>query len=60
MFEIIGNSEGADESEVEDEPPIECTDFEENIRNNILNDEPLSKEVLDAILPQWWNEEPYK
>lgn len=38
----------------------ELNEFEENIRNNILEDEPLMFETLDEIIPGWWKEEPFK
>ena len=53
--------ETGDEIEGEEsEVKIEFSEFEENIRNNILNGEALTKETLDQILIPWWKEEPFK
>jgi len=47
--------------EQEEEQIIEeLNEFEENIRGNILEDEPLMYETLDEIVPGWWKEEPFK
>ena len=48
------------EEEEEEEAMEELNDFEENIRLNIIEDEPLLQETLDEIVPMWWNEEPFK
>eukprot|EP00794_Sanderia_malayensis_P000181 gene181-794_t len=44
----------------EDEEEVEFTDIEKNIKDNIMEGEPLSSDTLDNMLPAWWNEEPYK
>lgn len=51
------------ETEIEEEAEekaIEYTSIEENVRGNIMDDEPLTKETLDAILTDWWKNEPFK
>lgn len=56
-------SNPAEDETGEKEETIEedtLTEFEENIRNNILENEPLSSETLDEILMPWWKEEPYR
>lgn len=39
---------------------MEFTEEEEAIKANLESDEPLPAEVLDTILPAWWNKEPFK
>ena len=36
------------------------TEDEEAIVQYLKEDEPLPPEVLDKIVPAWWNEEPFK
>ena len=36
------------------------TEDEEHIVSYLKEDEPLPNEVLDKIVPAWWNEEPFK
>ncbi|XP_036406140.1 adenylate kinase 9 [Megalops cyprinoides] len=36
------------------------TPEEEAIKSYLSNGEPLPPEVLDMVLPQWWEEEPYR
>ena len=52
-------TEGGDETSDDQETILVLTEFEENIRNNILSGDGLTKETLDAILMPWWKEEPY-
>ena len=42
------------------EVQLDLTPLEENIRNNILEGEPLTKETLDEVLVEWWKREPYR
>eukprot|EP00111_Clytia_hemisphaerica_P024229 TCONS_00071384-protein len=39
---------------------VELTEFEENIKNYVMEEEMLMQETLDEILPHWWNKEPFK
>ncbi|XP_077977825.1 adenylate kinase 9-like isoform X2 [Glandiceps talaboti] len=54
--------EGAegDGEKTEEEPEVEFTEEEEAIKANLQEDEPLPPEVLDNIVPEWWNKEPFK
>lgn len=45
---------------IQEAEEIEYSEEEEAIKNNIENEEPLSNEVLDNILPNWWHKEPFK
>ncbi|XP_076819346.1 adenylate kinase 9-like isoform X2 [Clavelina lepadiformis] len=47
-------------NESEEEERIEFTDEEEAIRNNLIEDDPLSPEILERIVCPWWKKEPYK
>jgi len=60
MFGLDDEEEEAEKAVEEDEIPLDLTLFEENIRNNILEGEPLTKETLDEIIPALWKEEPFK
>lgn len=42
------------------EPLPELTEREETIKAYLEKDEVLPTEIMDEILPQLWNEEPYK
>ena len=53
-------SEETLQSEDSEEVMVELTEFEENIKNYIMEEEMLMQETLDEILPQWWNKEPFK
>ena len=44
----------------QEEEEIEYTEEEEAIKNNLESDEAIPAEVLDTIVPQWWNKEPFK
>ena len=44
----------------EEEEEVEFSEMEANIRDNITDNEPLTNETLEQILPAWWNEEPFK
>jgi len=46
--------------EEEEKEEIEFTEIESNIRENIVDNEPLANTTLDSILPAWWKEEPFK
>ncbi|XP_072178424.1 adenylate kinase 9-like isoform X1 [Diadema setosum] len=50
-----GNEEGGEE-----EQEVELTDFEENVKGNLMGEESLSVDSLDKIVPEWWNMEPFK
>ena len=50
----------ATEQQEEEEEEVEYTDIETNIRDNILDNEPLTNETLDSMVPAWWKEEPFK
>lgn len=51
----------AEKKPADEEPlPLDLNDFEENIHNNILEGEPLEKDILDLIVAPWWKEEPFK
>uniref|UniRef100_A0A4W3JUK3 Uncharacterized protein n=1 Tax=Callorhinchus milii TaxID=7868 RepID=A0A4W3JUK3_CALMI len=47
-----------------EEPEVEKEEIftieEEAIKLFLTEDEPLPSEVLDSIIPKWWNEEPFK
>merc|ERR1739842_251443 len=45
--------------EEEDEEP-ELTEDEEAIKANLESADPLPPELLDNIMAQWWNKEPFK
>ena len=44
----------------QEEDEIEYTEEEEAIKTNLETEEPLSNEVMDNILQQWWHKEPFK
>lgn len=46
--------------EQEEAEEVEFSEIEANIRDNILDNEPLTNETLESILPAWWREEPFK
>lgn len=46
--------------EEEEEAGPQFTEDEEHIVSYLKEDEPLPNEVLDKIVPGWWNEEPFK
>lgn len=56
----ISNLENDEENEKTTNVELDLNDFEENIYNNILENEPLENEVLDLIVAPWWKEEPFK
>jgi len=55
-------SKTSDQSETKEnlEEEVEYTEEEESIKNNIENDDPLSDDVLNNIVPGWWQKEPFK
>ncbi|KAI8508321.1 adenylate kinase [Branchiostoma belcheri] len=50
--------EGQKEGETEEEIPL--TEDEEAIKNNLESEDALPPDVLDKIVPEWWNKEPFK
>ena len=48
------------QGEGEEEEAIELTEEEEAIKTSLENSDTLSNEILDTIIPQWWNKEPFK
>lgn len=47
--------------EISDEPgEVELTEYEENIRNYLVEDEPLPDGVVSKLLGDYWYKEPYK
>ena len=46
--------------EEEEEAGPQFTEDEEAIVQYLKEDEALPTEVLDKIVPAWWNEEPFK
>ncbi len=34
--------------------------MEENIKGNLMDEEALSINTLDNIVPDWWNSQPFK
>ena len=46
--------------EGEEEEGPQFTEDEEAIVQYLKEDEPLPPEVLDKIVPDWWNKEPFK
>lgn len=44
----------------EEEQEIELTEFEENIKGNLMEEEALSVNSIDNIVPAWWLSEPFK
>lgn len=49
-------SEGKEKEEEE----VEFTEEEEAIKANIENEDPLSDDILNNIVPDWWHKEPFK
>lgn len=47
-------------AEEEEEPGPVFTDDEEQIVQYLKEDEPLPADILDKIVPQWWNDEPFR
>ena len=50
----------ATEEEQEEKEEVEFTEIEANIRDSIIDNEPLTNETLDSIIPAWWKEEPFR
>ena len=48
------------QAETEEEEPVELTEEEEAIKASLENSDTLAPEILDHIVPQWWNKEPFK
>ena len=48
------------EGEAEEEEVVELTEEEEAIKASLEATESLAPEILDNIVPQWWNKEPFK
>ncbi|XP_038656937.1 adenylate kinase 9 [Scyliorhinus canicula] len=46
--------------EKQEEVEVELTPEEEAMKAYLLDDEPLSTDLLNKLLPKWWTEEPYK
>ncbi|CAH1800209.1 unnamed protein product, partial [Owenia fusiformis] len=53
-------TEAEEEKKEEEEEEVELTEDEEAIKSNLADEEPLGEEVLNNIVPQWWNKEPFK
>ncbi|XP_072102423.1 adenylate kinase 9 isoform X1 [Mobula birostris] len=49
---------GPEEKQTDEE--VEFTPEEEAIKLFLMEDEPLPPDVLDNLIPKWWNEEPFK
>ncbi|XP_066533319.1 adenylate kinase 9 [Hoplias malabaricus] len=47
-------------TEPEEEDKVVLTDEEEAIKTYLSDGEPLPQEIMEMVLPQLWNEEPYK
>ncbi|XP_015990953.2 adenylate kinase 9 isoform X6 [Rousettus aegyptiacus] len=54
--------EDVEEEEEEEEEPsdVQFTEEEEAIRLNLMENEPLPPEILEAILSEWWFKEPIR
>ena len=48
------------QAEPEEEEVVELTEEEEAIKATLESTDSLSPEILDNIVPQWWNKEPFK
>ena len=48
------------EEEEEEEEQVEFTEDEEAIVSYLKEDEALTSDVLDKIIPDWWQKEPFK
>ncbi|GCB86295.1 hypothetical protein scyTo_0026962, partial [Scyliorhinus torazame] len=42
------------------EVEVELTPEEEAMKAYLLDDEPLTADLLNKLIPKWWTEEPYK
>ena len=49
-----------EEEEEEEEEEVEFSEIETNIRDNIMENEPLTNTTLESMIPAWWNEEPFR
>ncbi|XP_059501210.1 adenylate kinase 9 isoform X2 [Stegostoma tigrinum] len=60
----LERGEPAENIEIENEKPeeeeVEYTAEEEAMKAYLLEDEQLPSEILDNLIPKWWNEEPFK
>ncbi|XP_043531266.1 adenylate kinase 9 [Chiloscyllium plagiosum] len=60
----LEKGEPAENIEIENEKPeeeeVEYTAEEEAMKAYLLEDEQLPSEILDNLIPKWWNEEPFK
>lgn len=52
--------EGEGEEPKPTDPEDELTEDEEIIKASLAYGDPLSSDILDNILPGWWNEEPFR
>ncbi|XP_051881405.1 LOW QUALITY PROTEIN: adenylate kinase 9 [Pristis pectinata] len=64
---IAALERGEQPEKIEDEPEekqeeeeVEFSPEEEAIKSFLTEDEPLPPDVLDNLIPKWWNEEPFK
>ncbi|PAA54211.1 hypothetical protein BOX15_Mlig023982g3, partial [Macrostomum lignano] len=46
--------------EPDEEEEISYSDLEENVKNNIEKQDPLTNESLETLLTQFWRSEPFK
>ncbi|XP_072356094.1 adenylate kinase 9 isoform X2 [Scyliorhinus torazame] len=46
--------------EKQEEVEVELTPEEEAMKAYLLDDEPLTADLLNKLIPKWWTEEPYK
>uniref|UniRef100_A0A452HTI0 Uncharacterized protein n=1 Tax=Gopherus agassizii TaxID=38772 RepID=A0A452HTI0_9SAUR len=61
VFQELGDSSQTNtETETESESEVVLTDEEEIIKANILDNEALTPEILDKIVPEWWTNEPIR
>uniref|UniRef100_A0A8C3FGM5 Adenylate kinase 9 n=2 Tax=Chrysemys picta bellii TaxID=8478 RepID=A0A8C3FGM5_CHRPI len=61
LFQELGDSSQTNtETETESESEVVLTDEEEIIKANIVDNEALTPEVLDKIVPEWWTKEPIR
>ncbi|XP_078492449.1 adenylate kinase 9 [Ciona intestinalis] len=48
------------EEKSEEEEAFDLNDIEDAIKNYLVDDEDLSPQILETIIPKWWREEPFK
>ncbi|XP_077018750.1 adenylate kinase 9 isoform X3 [Tamandua tetradactyla] len=57
---IQANVKIEEENTKKQRPEVQLTEEEETIKSNLTDNEPLSPEVLEVILSEWWLKEPIR